>query len=139
MKGEKIEIMPLLDKPIWQLSGREFAALMRSTLMEMETDKEEEPRTRRFVFGLDGICDLFGCSKSTAERIKKSGIIDAAITQVKRKIVVDAELALQLFGNRMKAGGMDEDGDSSDQNQSIPSVLEISTGHESTSQGRTIR
>lgn len=128
----------LLDKPIWQLSGREFAALMRSTLMEMETSKEEEPK-KRFVFGLDGICDLFGCSKSTAERIKKSGIIDVAITQVKRKIVVDAELALRLFGNRMKTEPVDGDDNSSSHNQELPSMLEISTGHKSTSQGRTGR
>ena len=123
--SKKIDIKMLLDKPIWQLSGREFAALMRSTLMEMETGKEEEPK-KRFVFGLDGICDLFGCSKSTAERIKKSGIIDAAITQVKRKIVVDAELALQLFGNRMKTGSMDSVEDSSENDQGMPSMLEIS-------------
>lgn len=138
MERKKIDIRMLLDKPIWQLSGREFAALMRSTLMEMETGKEEEPR-KRFVFGLDGICDLFGCSKSTAERIKKSGIIDAAITQVKRKIVVDAELALRLFGNRMKTESVDGDDNSSDHNQELPSMLEISTGHKSTSQGRTGR
>lgn len=138
MERKKIDIRMLLDKPIWQLSGREFAALMRSTLMEMETGKEEEPR-KRFVFGLDGICDLFGCSKSTAERIKKSGIIDAAITQVKRKIVVDAELALRLFGNRMKTESVDGDDNSSSHNQELPSMLEISTGHKSTSQGRTGR
>lgn len=138
MERKKIDIRMLLDKPIWQLSGREFAALMRSTLMEMETGKEDEPR-KRFVFGLDGICDLFGCSKSTAERIKKSGIIDAAITQVKRKIVVDAELALRLFGNRMKTESVDGDDNSSDHNQELPSMLEISTGHKSTSQGRTGR
>ena len=138
MERKKIDIRMLLDKPIWQLSGREFAALMRSTLMEMETGKEEEPR-KRFVFGLDGICDLFGCSKSTAERIKISGIIDAAITQGKRKIGVDAELALRLCGNRMKTESVDGDDNSSDHNQELPSMLEISTGHKSTSQGRTGR
>ncbi|MBO4822065.1 MAG: DUF3853 family protein [Prevotella sp.] len=133
-----MEISTLLDKPIWQLSGREFVALMKSTLQDTEKGREEEPK-KRFVFGLDGICDLFGCSKSTAERIKQSGIIDAAITQVKRKIVVDAELALQLFGNRMKAGAVDVDGDSSDLKQSFPSVLEISSSRVSTNQGRTGR
>ena len=138
MMYTKIDIRSLLDKPIWQLSGREFVALMKSTLQDTEKGKEEEPR-KRFVFGLDGICDLFGCSKSTAERIKKSGIIDAAITQVKRKIVVDAELALRLFGNRMKTEPVDGDDNSSDHNQELPSMLEISTGHKSTSQGRTGR
>ena len=134
----KIDIKMLLDKPIWQLSGREFVALMKSTLMEMETGKEEEPK-KRFVFGLDGICDLFGCSKSTAERIKKSGIIDAAISQVKRKIVVDAELALQLFSNNMKAQAGVEGGASTECGRELPSVLEISSAHVSTNQGRTRR
>ena len=134
----KIDIKMLLDKPIWQLSGREFVALMKSTLMEMETGKEEEPK-KRFVFGLDGICDLFGCSKSTAERIKKSGIIDAAISQVKRKIVVDAELALQLFSNNMKAQAGVEGGASKECGRELPSVLEISSAHVSTNQGRTRR
>ena len=138
MNSKKIDIRTLLDKPIWQLSGREFVALMKSTIQDTEKGKEEEPK-KRFVFGLDGICDLFGCSKSTAERIKKSGIIDAAITQVKRKIVVDAELALRLFGNRMKTESVDGDDNSSDHNQELPSMLEISTGHKSTSQGRTGR
>ena len=39
---------------------------------------------------------IFGCSIPTANRIKKSGVIDSAITQVGRKIVVDSELALSL-------------------------------------------
>ena len=36
-------------------------------------------------------------------RIKKSGKIDKAITQIGRKIIVDAELALELAGK--KTGG----------------------------------
>ena len=43
-----------------------------------------------------GIARVFGCSVPTANRIKKSGIIDKAITQIGRKIVVDADLALSL-------------------------------------------
>ena len=38
-----------------------------------------------------------------ANRIKKSGKIDKAITQIGRKIIVDAELALELAGK--KTGG----------------------------------
>ena len=36
----------------------------------------------------------------TANRIKKSGVIDKAITQCGRKIIVDSELALQLVGRK---------------------------------------
>ena len=47
-------------------------------------------------YGIEGIARVFGCSVPTANRIKKSGIIDKAITQIGRKIVVDADLALSL-------------------------------------------
>lgn len=43
------------------------------------------------------------CGLPTANRIKKSGKIDKAITQIGRKIIVDAELALELAGK--KTGG----------------------------------
>ena len=46
---------------------------------------------------------LFGCSLHTANRIKQSGKIDRAITQIGRKIIIDAELALELAGR--KVGG----------------------------------
>src|SRR5690554_4427856 len=62
--------------------------------------------TPKHVHGLAGIASLFGCSIPTAYRIKKSGIIDAAITQIGRKIVVDAPKALELAGK--KKGGRDE-------------------------------
>ena len=50
-----------------------------------------------------GLARLFGCSLPTANRIKQSGKIDRAITQIGRKIIIDSELALELAGR--KAGG----------------------------------
>ena len=55
------------------------------------------------MYGILGIAKLCGCSLPTANRIKKSGKIDKAITQIGRKIIVDAELALELAGK--KTGG----------------------------------
>jgi len=60
-------------------------------------------RNGQYVYGILGIAKLFGCSLPTANRIKKSGKIDKAITQIGRKIIVDAELALELAGK--KTGG----------------------------------
>jgi len=40
---------------------------------------------------------LLHCSKTTANHIKRLGIIDDAITQIGRKIVVDADQALKLL------------------------------------------
>lgn len=48
------------------------------------------------LYGLKGIEQLFCCSTTTAWRIKNSEWIKPAISQVGRKIVVDADLALEL-------------------------------------------
>lgn len=56
-------------------------------------------QTKRLVYGIAGIAQLFNCSMTTANRIKASGRIDDAITQHGRIIVVDADKALLLFNN----------------------------------------
>lgn len=52
---------------------------------------------KHYVYGLQGLCDLLGCCTATASRIKRSGVIDAATSQVGKIIVVDADLALDLI------------------------------------------
>lgn len=54
----------------------------------------------QFVYGLAGIAELFGCSRTTANRLKQSGKISGAITQVGNLIIVDAEKALELAGKK---------------------------------------
>lgn len=61
------------------------------------TPKDTEKR--RYVYGLKGLMNLLGCSKTTASRLKQSGKLDAAITQCGSLIIIDAEKALQLAGN----------------------------------------
>ena len=67
-----------------------------------------ETSKKKYEYGIRGIAKIFGCSIPTANRIKKSGKINAAITQVGRKIIVDADQALELAQNRSscnKKGG----------------------------------
>lgn len=91
------EYEELLEKPLWQFTGKDHVYLLKHVLQESLQSEEEEPPSKKcYVQGYQGIATLFGCSKSTAQRIKKSGIIDEAITQVNRKILVDADLTLQL-------------------------------------------
>ena len=83
------------------MTGEEFIMLSRHA-----SGQQPQPVTdtsRKYVYGIPGIARLFGCSLPTANRIKKSGKIDKAITQIGRKIIVDAELALELAGK--KTGG----------------------------------
>lgn len=49
----------------------------------------------RFLYGIEGIAKVFGCSKARAQAIKNSGKIDGAITQLGRKIVIDRERAIE--------------------------------------------
>lgn len=52
----------------------------------------------QLVYGLDGIRTLYHCSKPTALRIKRSGRLDGAITEIsERKFAVDVRKALELM------------------------------------------
>ena len=86
------------------MTGEEFIFL--SKYASNQTEAQPQPVTdteRKYVYGILGIAKLFGGRLPTANRIKKSGKIDKAITQIGRKIIVDAELALELAGK--KTGG----------------------------------
>lgn len=82
------------------ISKEEFFERLKNCLAEalITPDPDEGVKIKKhYVYGLQGLCDLFGCSKATASRIKKSGVIDAAISQAGKMIVVDADLALDLM------------------------------------------
>ena len=100
-----MEVKNLLSKPVWQMTGEEFILLNRHALQENEvrTVQPAADKDKKYVYGIGGIARLFGCSIPTANRIKKSGRINRAITQIGRKIIVDADMALELAGR--KSGG----------------------------------
>jgi hypothetical protein len=58
--------------------------------------------SKRLVYGLHGIRNLFNVSHATAQRYKDT-IIKNAVSQNGRKIVVDVDKALELFN--AKIGG----------------------------------
>lgn len=104
-----LSIETLLQTPVCMMTGEQLAFLVTNLpLLNKQGNKassdEEAPKPRRLVYGIQGIADTFGCSIPTANRIKRSGVIDDAITQVGRKIVVDADLALELAAKAKKQG-----------------------------------
>ena len=97
------------NKLLLQLTGQEFVDLLREGLgLSMLGYDDPEPLEvkKHLVYGLQGLCDLLSCSISTAARIKKSGVIDAAISQTGKIIVIDADLALDLLNSHKKRSGM---------------------------------
>lgn len=80
-----MDINELKNKPLWQMTGEEFLAIINEKKSEERppvTSDSDRNATRHYVYGLAGIARLFGCSIPTANRIKKSGVIDKAITSV---------------------------------------------------------
>jgi len=87
----------LRHKPLFSLTVDEFIFVLNGINKPANVQISSPKQGKIYVFGLSGIAELFGCSKTTAGLIKKSGKIDKAISQAGRKIAVDAELALELY------------------------------------------
>lgn len=88
------------------MTGEEFVSLAKNMFSSSENAVTNQKAahvddgSKKYVYGLAGLAKLFGCSKPTANRIKQSGKIDKAITQIGRVIIIDAEYALELAGKK---------------------------------------
>lgn len=87
-----------LGTPVWQLTIGELVGVL-TELLPAKEDKRARAE-KRLVHGIDGIAELFNCSRSTAQHIKNSGVIDKAISQYGRTITVDADLAVSLMSGK---------------------------------------
>ena len=87
---EKFNFTQLLQKPIAMMTGEELCFLIGKSVESIEKPTSQATSKGNY-YGIEGIARVFGCSVPTANRIKKSGVIDKAITQIGRKIVVDAD------------------------------------------------
>ena len=100
-----ITMEQLLAKPVCMMTGEELSLLLQNAGKgKAMMSAEETSKSKRYVHGIAGIAEIFGCSIPTANRIKTSGMIDDAITQVGRKIIVDQELTLHLAKEAKKNG-----------------------------------
>ncbi len=54
---------------------------------------------KRYVYGLRGIRELFGVCHTTAQRYKDT-FLAPAIRQNGRKVIVDVDMAMELFNQR---------------------------------------
>lgn len=73
------------------------ALKVQGAIKVQDAPKNETPVPgKRYVYGLKGIQELFNVSHLTAQRYK-DGILKDAVYQSGRKIVVDADKAIELF------------------------------------------
>jgi len=88
----------LKQKPIFALSLDELLFAIKQTIKPEPVVADYTKENGKYVYGIAGIQEIFKCSKSTANRIKKSGQINKAIIQTGRTIAIDVEMALKLIG-----------------------------------------
>ncbi len=79
--------------------GQFKEALRESQPALAPSPSPETDLTKKYVYGLKGIRKLFGVSHATAQRYKDTVIRDA-VRQNGRKIIVDAEKAVELFNRK---------------------------------------
>ena len=91
-----MKTLELRDKPLFQATLGDLIEALNEGFANGRANTNPSSE-KRYVYGLFGISKLFGCSQATAQRIKSSGVIDAAISQNGKIIVVDADLALDLL------------------------------------------
>ena len=92
------------DTPIVMLTLGQLKDALREILTPAITPIRNEEQTERYcsneyVFGLQGICDLFGVSKSTTIKYKNTWLAPAA-KQRGNQIIVHRKTALKLFDAR---------------------------------------
>lgn len=93
-----------MEKPLYSLTVEEFIALLDEHLANAgNSGVGKQSFSRNLVYGLRGIQELFGCSHKTAQAYKDS-FLRPAVRQNGRKIVVDRDLALELFAAHAEGG-----------------------------------
>lgn len=75
--------------PLWKLTVEEFLEIIKNIGLE-----------NRHEYGLKGLAKVLGCSVSKASEIKSSGILDEAIIQKGKIIIIDKQKVLELFGRK---------------------------------------
>lgn len=93
------------EKPILLYTRQEFIDLLRETFPMGLSSSEVEKMVNKpphYIYGIKGLSNLLGCSLSTAERIKLSGIIDPAISQCGHLIIINSEMALDLLNKNKR-------------------------------------
>jgi hypothetical protein len=101
----------LKTKPVWQLTTDELVQVLSSQLVEVLASqiKKGQPyrevmgttsecaNESKYVYGIAGVSELFGCSKQTASRMKRSGFLNKAIYQSEKPLIVDRKIAISLI------------------------------------------
>ena len=93
----------LKKQPLFQSTLGDLVEVLKEELgFASESGNDEKGNTfpsgsKHYVRGMKELAVALHCSISTAQRIKSSGVIDAAISQNGKVVVIDVERALDIL------------------------------------------
>ena len=86
------------DKPLFSATIGEVCEALRSTFESVVLGNERDGASERtYLYGLKELAKFLGCSLSTAARLRKSGILEAATYRTDRILMFDKEMVLALL------------------------------------------
>lgn len=88
-----------LNTPLSFLTIGDFLEILKQAQIK-ENPTNKDFSKKEYAYGLIGLAKVLGCSKTTAWKIKKTGVLDRAISQRGRKIIVDKNLAIKLYDKK---------------------------------------
>lgn len=83
------------NKKLGDITIGEFKELILELVPMLNSQNNSQQK--QYVYGLQELADVLKCSRSKASQIKSSGIIDEAIIQHEKFIMVDVNKALKLM------------------------------------------
>ncbi|WP_291588110.1 DUF3853 family protein [Bacteroides sp.] len=95
-----MERLELKNKPLFQATLGDLIEVFEGVANKEGKDgrgSTNPSSKKRYVRGMKELAEVLHCSVPTAQRIKSSGVLDAAISQSGKTIIVDVDLALDLL------------------------------------------
>lgn len=95
-----MERLELKNKPLFQATLGDLIEVFEGVANKEGKDGRDSTNPsskKRYVRGMKELAEVLHCSVPTAQRIKSSGVLDAAISQSGKTIIVDVDLALDLL------------------------------------------
>lgn len=81
-----------MDKPVWQMTGKEFFALTRYA-----QSPQEETKAVITCLGVKALSEELACCETTIYSMKREGVLDTAVvSKIGKRIVFDVAKAREL-------------------------------------------
>lgn len=86
-----------LDTPIHMLTPRQLFEMQEAWMAKVSPPKQETKPERWYVNKISELAKILGTSVATVYRMKSDGLLDSAISQYGRWMVIDVDKVLEIF------------------------------------------